>query len=579
MMLSQLKRNNGAEMNYISKRIRLLDKSYLLVIILISLTVSTSEAQLSKNQLQKLDGLVTSWNDPNAPGGTVGIMGNGKLLYTKSFGLASLDYDISNTENTLFNIGSISKQFTAMGIIKLDLAGRLSIDDDIRKYIQLLPDFGHKITIRHLLHHTSGLRDIHSILTLAGWRMDDPRSNDDLFRIMSNQKELNFSPGNEYMYSNTGYIFLARIIEVVTGVKFENWMKENIFEPLGMFNTYIESNATKVVKGNATSYNKLEGNNYSRAVEYWNYTGSGNVHTTVKNLLTWLNNFGNPQNKWEEAFNILQTTDALNNGKKNKYAFGVEIDTINGFKRVSHGGSVGSFRSFACSYPDKKLSIAVLTNYSNSTPDTKLNLLAEIINPELISNSNPNEMIYTGFTAITNSNLKKYEGDYWCDRENVARRIHIENDTLRYFRNKGNESPLQYVGNSEFIIMPKARFKTKFIFDRGQAAAMLVESKNSQDYYEAFNPLTITPKYLLEFVGKYYSPELNTYYNISFQKDTLIGYHPRHGIFKIEPLAKEDLFISNGPLQKINFSRDKNRKIIGMRVSFDRVKNLWLEKE
>ena len=193
-----------------------------LVVILITLTgISIPDAQLYEGQLREIDSLLASWNIPDAPGGVAGIMKQGELLYAKSFGFASLDYDIPNNVNTLFNIGSISKQFTAMGIVKLQAEGKLSIDDDIRKYIPDLPDFGNKITIRHLLHHTSGLRDIHSILTLAGWRSDDPRSDNDLFRIMRNQRELNFTPGDEYMYSNTGYIFMAKIIEVVTGENFE----------------------------------------------------------------------------------------------------------------------------------------------------------------------------------------------------------------------------------------------------------------------------------------------------------------------------------------------------------------------
>jgi len=553
-------------------------KNLLIIIFTVILLPSFGIAQLSKEQLQKIDSLVSIWNIPNSPGGIVGIIKNGEVLYVKSFGLASLEYDIPISENTVFNIGSVSKQITALGIIKLQLDGKLSIDDDIRKYIPELPDFGHKLTIRNLLHHTSGLRDIHGLLSLAGWRINDPKSNDDLFRLLKKQQELNFNPGDDFLYSNTNYILMGRIIEVVTGEKLIDWMKKNVFIPLEMPNTYIGDMATQVVKGNATSYLKLNDNNYTRAIEYWNYTGSGNVYTNIGEILKWLNNFTNPKNEWKSAFEMLQTTDKLNNGKTNKYAFGVEIDTINGIKRISHGGGVGGFRSFVYAFPKEHLSIAVLTNYSSSEPIQKINILAEIAFPELVIKTNTNEKSYNVLSTVSNDNLKKYEGDYWADDDNVARKIYLRNDTLWYFRNKGNESPMRYIGNEEFIIMPKAKFKTKFLFNKDSDISMQVESKESKSNFKLFKPADITSEYLSEFAGKYYSPELDTYYSFNFQNGKLIGYHPRHGNIKIEPLMKQDLFQGQEPLSLIIGVRDVNKKLKGIRVSYDRVNNLWLEK-
>jgi CubicO group peptidase (beta-lactamase class C family) len=554
----------------------MITKRNLAVIIITFIVTSLTSAQLNESQLKTIDSLVVSWNIPDAPGGVVGIMEHGKLLYKKSFGLASLEYNIPNTENTVFNIGSISKQFTAMGIVKLQLDGKLSIDDDIRKVVPELPDFGHKITLRHLLHHTSGLRDFHSMLSLAGWRTDDPTSTEDLFRFIKKQKELNFNPGDEYMYSNTGYMIMAKIIEVVTGENFKDWMRKMIFAQLGMEDTYIEDLSTRVSKNNATSYIIQNDNSYSRAVEFWNYVGSGNVHTSVKDLLLWLNNYSNPPNEWKSAFEMLQTTDTLNSGKILKYAYGIEIDSINGVKRISHGGGIGGFRSFACTFPDECLSIAVLTNYSSSKPQPKVDSIAKIVLPHLAAISDQDEKPYEGYKAVYNDHLDKYKGDYWDG--DVARRIYVRNDTLWYFRKTGNESPLEYIGNDEFIIMPKAIWKVKFSFKGRKVQSMLVESSKVQDLYKPFIPVEITNDYLSDFEGKYYSPELTTYYIFSIKNDTLVGYHPRHDSFKIEAQVKRDFFKSKGPFQTICFMRDENRKIIGMRVSFDRVKNLWLEK-
>jgi CubicO group peptidase (beta-lactamase class C family) len=553
-------------------------KRIMMVVIFTFIVMLTTNAQITEMQIQKVDSLVMSWNIPNAPGGVIGIMEKGKLSYIKPFGLASIDYQIPNTDTTIFNIGSVSKQFTAMGIVKLSLEGKLSLDDNVHKYLPELPEFGHKITIRHLLHHISGLRDIHSILTLAGWRSDDPRSNKDLLEIMKRQKDLNFIPGDEYLYSNTNYIFMAMIIEKVTGENFCLWMKEKIFLPLGLTKTYIEDNATKIVKGNATSYSLQEDKSFNRAVEYWNYTGSGNVHTTAIDLLLWLNNFSNPAHGWENAFKLLQTTDTLNNGNYFNYALGIEIDSINGNRRISHGGGVGGFRSFVCTFPSQAVSIVVLTNYSSSNPFFgKLKPVSEIILPQLITNSDQEEKAFDGFIAVTNNNLAKYEGNYWDG--NVARRIYLRNDTLWYFRRNGNESPMQYIDNEEFIIMPKAVWKVKFDFEGEKVKSMMVKSRKIQDPYEPFVPVVITNEYLSDFAGKYYRPELDTYYSFSVCNDTLIGYHPRHGTFKTEAQVKKDLFKGKMPFQTINFTRDKNDSIIGMRVTYDRVRNLWFEKE
>jgi CubicO group peptidase (beta-lactamase class C family) len=556
----------------------MLQRKILLSILLNIIAISLINGQLTDVQINKIDSLVAKWDNSDSPGGAVGILLNGKLIYTKGFGLASLDYDIPNNENTIFNIGSISKQFTAIGIIRLQQKNKLSFDDDIKKYIPELPDFGHVITIRHMLHHTSGLRDIHSLLAIAGWRDEDPRSNSDLITVLKDQRDLNFVPGDEYMYSNTGYILCAKIIESVTGEAFINWMQKEVFTPLGLSSTYIEDLSVRVRKGNATSYNKFDDNNFVRASEYWNYFGSGNVHTTVKDLLSWLNDFTNPPAGWEASFNLLQTVDNLNNGKINNYGFGVEIADYKGEKRLQHGGGVGGFRSFACVFPNKNICIAVLTNFSSSQPEQKVNSLADILMPDLNINIKPPVIETVKYTSTPIDNLKKYAGDYWCDVSNVARKLYVRNDTLRFSRPSGNESPLQYIGNDEFVMFStESKLKVKVLFNGNKVKAMLVGTGDPNNYYKPYEPVIVTMKYLSEFTGQYYSPELKTIYTFTLKNDTLTGYHPKYGDFKIRVL-KQDLFQSPKPLGTITFIRDRSNKIIGIRTASDRVKNFWLER-
>lgn len=221
------------------------------------------------------------------------ISQKGETIFSKAYGLASLEYNIPITQNTRFNIGSLSKQFTTMGIVLLEERNKLSFDYDIRKYIPEHANYDKTITVRHLLHHTSDIRDIHGLLGLAGWRSADLETNKDVYRVFKNQKDLNFNPGDEVSYSNTSYIFLAKIIENVSGLTFEKWMQQNIFDPLGMKNTYVETQHDRIVPNNATSYYLRD--EFKRAIEYWGYFGSGNMHSTVEDLNIWLKNFSNPK--------------------------------------------------------------------------------------------------------------------------------------------------------------------------------------------------------------------------------------------------------------------------------------------
>ena len=218
------------------------------VIVLLFLFLSLcSEAQLFENQIHSIDSLFEEWNQPDFPGGVVGVMKDGEAAFQKAYGLASLEYLVPNNESTLFNIGSVSKQFTAMGIVLLQQQGKLHFDDEIQKYLPGFPEFKQKITIRHLLHHTSGLRELHDLLALAGWRGDDYRTNEDIYRFMLRQKDMNFKPGDEFMYCNTGYILLAKIIENITGESFPEWMKKSVFESLGLHRTFVEDNYQHIV--------------------------------------------------------------------------------------------------------------------------------------------------------------------------------------------------------------------------------------------------------------------------------------------------------------------------------------------
>jgi CubicO group peptidase (beta-lactamase class C family) len=526
-------------------------KHKFLLLISAALITLQAHSQISNSQYQQIDSLFIEWNNPNHPGGVIGVMQNDTTIFSKAYGLASMEYQVSNTTNTVFNVGSIAKQFTALGIILLHNQGKLSINDDIRTYLPELPEFETPITISHMIHHTSGLRSFHDMLALAGWRRGDFRNNDDLFRFMLNQQDLNFSPGDEYSYSNTGYMLMLNIIEKVTEEKFADWMQESIFDSLGLVDTYVEDDFAKIIPNYATSYYGSQKNGFSRSVEFWGYIGSGNLRTTNKDLHHWLKNFYDPQPGWEDAFKMMLKMEELNDGTPNNYAFGIVLEEFNGYERIRHTGSTGGYKSFICTYPSEKLNIVVLTNFSSSSHSQKGNQISEILlKPS--KDSAPIKSLKEIDLSI--DVLEKYEGDYWNDISVYSRNIYVKDDTLRYSRSKSNETPLIPIGNNKFRMDGIDRISVTFESKDNSIDKMVVNIDNeSPIVMRPFNRIDISSITISSYIGEFYSPELETSYHTYVKGDTLFWHHPRHGDFIIEATYKEDVFQSNYPMSSIFF--------------------------
>jgi len=542
------------------------------------------KSQFSEEQSRQIDSLFSSWNTPNHPGGAVGVMKGHQVIYSKAFGLASLGYLVPNTPGTRFNIASVSKQFTAFGMVLLQQDGKLSLDDDVRKYLPELPDFGETITLRHLIHHTSGMRSLHALLGLAGWRDDDSRTNQDLFRFMKNQKDLNFPPGSEYLYCNTGYMLMADIIEKITGEKFPDWMREHVFVPMGMVHTYVEDDYTRVVPANATSYNGNTESGFARAIEFWGYVGSGNIHSTDEDLLIWLSNYYDPKPEYKKAFNMMQTRGILNNGDTLNYAFGINVGEYKAHKQLQHGGSIGGYRSYVQAFPDEELGIVVVTNFSSSDVVNKSNGIADLllgIEPEqaasgLIRDSSIRTI------PMAASELETYTGHYWNEKDRYARKIYVKRDTLRYFRSESSESKLLPIGKDTFQMTDVPDLVMVSIRSSPGLPKQMVVTIEDQDpiLFEAFTPPEVNPTLLQSYAGRYYSPELDTHYSLYVQGDSiLMGNHPRHGDFKIDILRRDDLEASLEPFRAIRVKRDRRGRIEGLYVTNGRVRNLWFEKQ
>src|SRR3712207_489579 len=283
--------------------------------------------------------------------------------------MANLEYDVPNTPATIFEAGSVSKQFTAAAVALLAQQGKLSLDDDIRKYLPELPNYRTPITIRHMLNHTSGLRDWGTVAAATGWpRGSRVHTHAHVLDIASNQRSLNYPPGAEYLYSNTGYNLAAIIVERVSGMSFAEFTRKNIFEPLGMTSTQWRDDFTRVVKGRATAYAPTSGNGWRLEMPFENVHGNGGLLTTVGDLLKWNENFVRPRVGGVAFTRDLQQKGRLTSGREISYALGLFVSSYQGVPEVRHTGTTAGYRAFLARYPDQQLSIAVLCNTANANP-------------------------------------------------------------------------------------------------------------------------------------------------------------------------------------------------------------------
>jgi CubicO group peptidase (beta-lactamase class C family) len=324
---------------------------------------------LATSESGRIDQLLAPWSRPGFPGAVVAVVRDGEALHERGYGLANLEYDIPATPRTVFRLGSMAKQFTAFAVAILAERGDLALDDDIRDYLPEVPELGWTISIRNLLDHTSGLREQFNLLALAGYGLDDAITGDQILRLIGRQRELNFRPGEEYSYCNTGYVLLAEIVSRVTGEPFPDWMAEHVFEPLGMTSTRFTDGATEIIPGRAYAYDYGETGGLVKMDRSLSVYGSGGLYSTCDDLLKWVRNFEDGRTGGEAVLERMQQQDTLNNGDTIAYAFGNQVGKRNGLRVFSHGGMVGGFKCWLERFPDQRFAVIVLSNMRTLWPD------------------------------------------------------------------------------------------------------------------------------------------------------------------------------------------------------------------
>ena len=384
------------------------------------------------------DEVFTDLTKAGSPGCALGVYRDGKMVYSKGYGLANLEENVPITPQSVFDIGSTSKQFTATSILLLEKEGKLSIKDDVRKYLPELPDYGQKITILHLLNHTSGLRDYLTLMELAGINTDSVTTDEDALQIILRQKALNFAPGSDYLYSNTGFFLLSVIVKRVSGKTLREFAAENIFTPLEMTHTQYRDDHTSLIANRAMAYDEKEkGVGYSMDVSYFEQTGDGAVHTSVEDLLKWDENFYSAQIGGIAFLAEIQEQGKLNSGKVLDYAKGLGIGEYRGLRTVSHGGSWGGYRAELLRFPEQHFSVACLCNLGSANPTSRAHRVADaylgsLMKPREAKKETKEESAKEKkVISQTAEQLKSYQGDYWSDELGVTYRLGIADGNLK----------------------------------------------------------------------------------------------------------------------------------------------------
>ena len=427
-----------------------------------------------------IDSLFANYNS-HTPGVAVAVVQDGKTILLKGYGLANLEHQMPITAETVFSIGSVSKQFTAFSIYLLQEKGKLSVEDDIRKYFPDWPVYSRPIRIKHLLAHTSGLRDQWGLLTLSGRTMEDPFTTEQILKLAQRQRSLNFETGTAFGYSNTGYTLLAAIVSKVSGQKFSEFTNENIFKPLGMSHTRFLEDVHQLIPGRADSYQKINGQYQTIELNHSN-AGPTNLMTTAADLTRWVNNFYSPKvgtAAMIQEFNKVSLLDsqepviwAASPGDTTFHAKGQLHWKHKGLQAISHGGHDAGFRAVLTRFPEHRLAIITLSNDEHYGMLGKVLPMVEIyLADHLVKASSLPARQHPGSVSNSNlytSDLRSFEGLYTSEELMTAYEIRFQSDKLVVQHLRLPDMELTRVADQKFTGINSFAFELEFVIENNR---------------------------------------------------------------------------------------------------------------
>ncbi|NER16614.1 serine hydrolase domain-containing protein [Spongiivirga citrea] len=534
-------------------------KNFILPLLLLIATFASAQSEI----LKKIDEVVNSKLEATDPGLMVGIVKDGSIVYENYKGLASLQHSVKVGEETRSNIASTAKQFTALMTLQLSLDKKLSLEDDIRKYLPTFyPKVKEPIKIRHLLNHTSGIRDFYDLMSIQQnpWWRNVGFDNKDAIALLEKQENLAFEPGSRYMYSNSGYTILTKIIAIAAGESFHDYSK-NFFETLGMRNTTFLKNYMHVIPNQALPYSDWGDGVWQQYPMITNLYGDGFLFTTLEDQLLFEKAIQNAENSNKDL--LLKSQESIPNSEIKSYGFGLELEDRLGYKAVHHSGGTGSYHSQVVRYPDEKLSIFVMSSNSRLWSGAIADEIAKIILPEKETKIAYDQQLDK---AIAKPLKSQIVGQYLSPNDYLIR---IENSDDNLFWRNGNNNPIALSKNGVKGYQFSENPKLKIGFFKDELILFYPSGKTS--IYTKIPQQKVTLADLEGFEGDYYSRELDVLFSIKHKNNklmiTLKGWDEDQ---EIEVLNKNELLVFDYILK---VQRDQFNRVTGVNLTTNRVLN------
>ena len=541
--------------------------------LLVSALVFLSLAQAPAPDRQaRVDEIFKEFTVPGSPGCTVAVYQDGRTVLSRAYGMANLDHDVRLTPSSIFHVASVSKQFTAAAILLLAQDGKLTLDDDIRKHVPELRDFGKKITIRHLINHTSGIRDQWSLLGLAGWRYSrDLITDEDVLALLSRQQELNFTPGERHLYSNSGYTLLAVIVSRVSGKSFREFTGERIFKPLGMTNTHFRDDFAEIVRNQAYGYTRQE-ETFKLSVTNFDTAGATSLLTTAEDLAKWDANFQDPVVGGTALIAAMEERGRLNDGLDIDYASGIVHGTHRGLKTINHGGADAGYRSALLRYPQQRFGVSTLCNLAQTNPTQLAQRVAEVYLEDQMQPVRSTATEARPEVPLPAAELSALAGLYWNARDAIARRFVFEDGRLKAQAGAQQKTPLKSIGTRRFVLDGGGPIVIAFDSNR----VTIGPDGGSGDTFERVEPFAPTAAQLEAFAGVYRSDEIEATYRLVIKDGGLRLERLKSTPSVLEPIVADTF---SGQPGVIRFTRDASGAVTGFVLEAGRVRGMKFWKE
>ncbi|MFS4492899.1 serine hydrolase domain-containing protein [Maribacter sp. 2308TA10-17] len=560
--------------------------------ILLILTSLVALAQNSKQSFDKeIEAIFSEWNQPDTPGAAVAVVQKGKIIYSNEFGSANLEHQAPISTETKFQLNSVQNQIVAFAVLLLESQGKLSLEDNIRKYLPEMPDFGKPITIHHLLTHTHGIPNFSTLQRLAGWEAKDIKTREQALEIIYGLSANVYDAGDRYRFCDSGTLLASEIIAKVSGNSFVNFIETQIFKPLHMTNTVYGTIENSLIKNRSNKYSG-SGENFKNE-NYFNYPIDFTLYSTAEDMARWMLNFGSPKVGNLDLIKKMQIPTLLNDGSSthgkgsSSYAvYGQFTSPYKGLKRIEQNGRNYGFMTYIGQFPEQDFGVVVLGNsFDFHAEGAALKIADLFLKNDFIKEEIPvkkDSITKNDFIKLSIPELQKFCGTYWNKESSYMRKIYLKDGKLYYYRSEGNESELAPISKNTFVLTENPdsysiRFEQKS--DKELMIFAWGERGNEFQYFnEKFDLVTYDTEQLAEFTGLFWCENLNVLYKLLMQDGKITVSHNRSADFVITPY-KSDKFTSDAYyFDNVEFERDKKGNINGLWIRTTNIGSQYFKK-